>query len=277
MSDWLRQSGSDAWMMGVLNCTPDSFSDGGRFMNVDQAVKHGLAMQDAGAAIIDVGGESTRPGAEAVPLAKELERVIPVVRELVLQGCKVSIDTMKAEVMSEAIKAGACMINDVTALSADKSSLGVVADSGADVCLMHMQGSPESMQKQPSYQNVFEEVASFFEKRIQACVDAGIQKSSIILDPGIGFGKRLEDNLTLIANIEMFKQRFNLPLLLGVSRKSFLGMLTGAEVDNRDVETIAAVSVCAFSGADILRVHDVTHCKKAVCVASALRDAQAEL
>jgi len=269
-SRWHRPENGDAWMMGVLNCTPDSFSDGGLHAGVESAVRHGLELREQGAHLVDVGGESTRPGAASVSLKDELERVVPVVRALAEQGAAVSIDTMKAEVMRQAIAAGACMVNDVSALSHDAESLKIVADAHVDVCLMHMQGSPETMQQQPQYDDVLSEVLRFFEQRIKACMAAGIAESSILLDPGIGFGKRLEDNLALIRGIGMIKKSFAMPVLLGLSRKSFLGMLTGSAVDDREIETAAANAVGIVAGADMLRVHDVALQKRAARVASAL-------
>ncbi len=260
----------DVWIMGVLNCTPDSFSDGGVFFDIETAIAHGLKMHQQGADIIDVGGESTRPGAPSVSLQDELARVIPVIRALSEQGCMVSVDTMKAEVMHQAIDAGANMINDVSALRHDAGSLRVVAQTGVDVCLMHMQGKPETMQQQPEYQDVVQDVADFFAQRIETCLQAGIQASSIILDPGIGFGKRLEDNLALIRAIPHFKTSFGMPLLLGISRKSFLGQLTGACVGERELETAVAGAMAIAYGTDILRVHDVTQQRRAIRVASAL-------
>jgi len=267
----LTKDGSgDVWIMGVLNCTPDSFSDGGEFFDSDSAVAHGLEMHGQGAAIIDVGGESTRPGASPVPVQEELARVIPVIRALATHGCTVSIDSMKAAVIHQAIEAGASIINDVSALSHDAESLSVVANAGVDVCLMHMQGTPETMQQQPKYKDVVQAVSDFFARRIEACLQAGIQASSIILDPGIGFGKRLEDNLALIQAIPRFKINFNMPVLLGVSRKSFLGQLTGAAVEDRELETAVAGAMAIAYGADILRIHDVMQQKRAIRVASAL-------
>jgi len=270
ISRWQRPTDGDSWIMGVLNCTPDSFSDGGSFFDVDKAVAHGLAMQEAGAAIIDVGGESTRPGSKPVPLEQELLRVLPVVQALVDAGCNVSVDTMKAEVMAQAVAAGASMVNDVSALSHDEKSLHVVAESGVDVCLMHMQGNPEMMQDSPRYANVVDEVASFFEQRIEACLQAGIKEHAILIDPGIGFGKRLEDNLALIQATAEFKRRFAMPLLLGLSRKSFIAQLTGAPVEDREIETAVAGGIGISQGADILRVHDVPLQARAIRVASAL-------
>jgi len=269
-SRWHRPANGDVWIMGVLNCTPDSFSDGGSFVDVEKAVSHGLRMKSCGAAIIDVGGESTRPGSKPVALEDELQRVVPVVKALVEAGCLVSIDTMKAEVMSQAIAAGAAMVNDVSALTHDAESLRVVAESDVDVCLMHMQGTPETMQQSPQYSGVVDEVACFFEQRIEACLKAGIAESSILLDPGIGFGKRLEDNLVLIRGLSEFKERFSMPVLLGVSRKSFIGQLTGSPVEDREIETAVAGAAGILQGADILRVHDVSLQARAIRVASAL-------
>ncbi len=223
VSCWHRPVDGDAWIMGVLNCTPDSFSDGGHYVDFEAAVAHALAMFSSGAAIVDVGGESTRPGAQSIVVDEELRRVVPVVRELVQQGCRVSIDTMKAEVMRQAIRVGASLVNDVSALRHDPESLGVVADTGVNVCLMHMQGNPGNMQQQPKYDDVLTDVLYFFEQRIEACLAAGISESSILLDPGIGFGKRLQDNIVLIHGIREIKKKFSMPVLLGVSRKSFLG------------------------------------------------------
>ncbi|MDT8376480.1 MAG: dihydropteroate synthase [Mariprofundaceae bacterium] len=267
--------------MGVLNCTPDSFSDGGKFVSqaagpvvdVDGAVRHARAMHQQGSAIIDVGGESTRPGSVPVLLEEELRRVIPVIQALAAEGLTLSIDTTKAEVMRQAIAAGASMVNDVTALRGDPESLSVVAESGVDVCLMHMQGTPATMQKKPAYRDVLDEVVRFFETRIEACLGAGISEASLLIDPGIGFGKRLEDNLALIANIEVLKRRFGLPVLMGISRKSFLGQITGSDVASREPESTAAIAIAVFSGSDLLRVHDVEAQRRAVDVASRLRDA----
>ncbi len=269
-SRWHRPADDDAWIMGVLNCTPDSFSDDGNFVDVEQAVAYGLEMVSAGAAIIDVGGESTKPGAKSVSLEEEIERVIPVVYGLAAAGCTVSIDSMKGEVMRQAVDAGAAMVNDVSALTYDPESIGVVADGGVDVCLMHMQGVPETMQQAPAYTDVVDEVSGYFEERVEACLQGGISESSILLDPGIGFGKRLEDNLALIKATADFKRRFSMPLLLGLSRKSFIGQLTGSPVGDREVETAVADTIGISLGADIVRVHDVALQSRAVHVASAL-------
>jgi len=279
-SPWLRQKSKQAWMMGVLNCTPDSFSDGlgsaNQVLDVDALVSKAQAMVAQGAHIIDVGGESTRPNAKPVSEEEELSRVIPVIQRLVAEGIPVSVDTMKAEVMRQAIDAGAVMVNDVTALQFEPHSLDIVADAAVDVCLMHMQGSPQTMQDKPSYNNVLEEVVAFFEQRIEACLQAGIASSSILLDPGIGFGKRLEDNLTLIANLETLKKAFDMPILLGTSRKSFLGAVTGADVLNREVETAISSAIGIFCGADMIRIHDCETQQKTSLLASAFADYRAQ-
>jgi len=256
--------------MGVLNCTPDSFSDGGEHLTGSDALAHGLRMHGEGAAIVDVGGESTRPGAAVVSEAEELARVLPPIRALTAAGIPVSIDTMKAEVMRQAVAAGAAMVNDVSALTHDPESLEVVAASGAEVCLMHMQGRPATMQEDPQYGDVVAEVSAYFDSRIDACLRAGIAEQAILLDPGIGFGKRLEDNLTLVANLDQFRSRFGMPILLGVSRKSFLGTLTGQPVTDRELETAVAGGIGVFQGADVLRVHDVAQQLRAATVAASI-------
>jgi len=237
---------------------------------LDDAVRHAEHMWKAGAAIVDVGGESTRPGSEAVPTSEELARVIPVIEALSKKNIPVSIDTSKAEVMRQAITAGACMVNDVTALAGDAASLDVVAEAGVDVCLMHMRGTPVTMQDHVHYDDIADEVMGFLEARVADCVAAGIVERSILLDPGIGFGKRLEDNLALIASISHLK-KLRFPVLMGVSRKSFLGELTGSLVNEREIETAAAVTACIYGGADVVRIHDVPTQAKTVKVASAIR------
>lgn len=258
--------------MGVLNCTPDSFSDGGLHATIKAAVAHGLRLWRQGAAIVDVGGESTRPGAQAVDVHVEIKRVVPVIRELTAADVVVSVDTSKAEVMRQALAAGATMVNDVTALTGDPEALAVIADYACDVCLMHMQGTPASMQQNPFYQDVVAEVEAYLARRIEACLAAGVAEEAIVIDPGIGFGKRLEDNLKLLAAIPRLR-RLGFPVLIGASRKSFLGQLTGAPVQQREIETAAVSAICTFTGVDGLRVHDVGRQKRAAQVASALRNA----
>ncbi len=259
--------------MGVLNCTPDSFSDGGRFFDAEAAVAHGLSLAEAGAAIVDVGGESTRPGAAPVPEDEELRRTIPVVRALAGRGLFVSIDTQKPAVMAAAVRAGARMINDVNALRAP-GALETAASCGADVVLMHMRGTPRTMQDDPHYDDVVDEVSRFLEARMRACVQAGIAEARILVDPGIGFGKRLEHNLALVAHLDRIRARLGRPVVLGLSRKSMLGMLTGAPVEDREIETAAADAIGVFLGADVIRVHDVRTQRKAAIVAAALADAR---
>jgi len=271
-SRWLRQRGQAAWMMGVLNCTPDSFSDG-QCVDVEALVEKAKLMVKQGAHMIDIGGESTRPNAQPVGVEEELKRVIPVIQTLSAQtDIPISIDTMKAAVMAQAIDAGVTLVNDVSALTFDAQSMDVVASSGVNVCLMHMQGLPATMQKKPSYHDVLAEVLSFFEHRIESCLAAGIQASSIILDPGIGFGKGLEENLKLISNIGVIKKQFGLPVLLGASRKSFLGLMTDSDVHSREIETAVASAIGVFCGADMIRVHDCDIQSKAAVVASYLAD-----
>ncbi|HCS13308.1 MAG: dihydropteroate synthase [Zetaproteobacteria bacterium CG06_land_8_20_14_3_00_59_53] len=265
---WKALAAGHAWIMGVLNCTPDSFSDGGLYVDTASRLEHALQMTAQGAAIVDVGGESTRPGSQPVPVDEELLRVIPVVEALADHGVVVSIDTCKPEVMRAAIQAGARMVNDVNALLAD-GALDAVAGSDADICLMHMRGTPQTMQHAVHYNDVVDEVISFLESRAKACIAAGIAAHRILLDPGIGFGKRLQDNLDLIAAIPRLRE-LGFPVLMGVSRKSFLGELSGSSVADREIETASAVTACVLLGADVLRVHDVAAQKRAIGVASAL-------
>ncbi len=270
VSRWKAPAEGHAWIMGVLNCTPDSFSDGGLFIDTANQVEHAGIMMADGAAIIDIGGESTRPGSLPVEPQEEMNRVLPVIEAMAGKGIPVSIDTSKALVMRAAIAAGACMVNDVTALGGDSDSMAAVAESDVDVCLMHMRGTPLTMQHQVRYNDVVDEVISFLESRVADCIAAGIAEERMVLDPGIGFGKRLQDNLDLIAAVPRLK-KLGFPVLMGVSRKSFLGELSGAEVSERELETAAAVTACVLAGADILRVHDVRAQARAIRVASALQ------
>ena len=258
-------------VMGILNVTPDSFSDGGRFVDVARAVEHGLAMVAAGADIIDVGGESTRPGAQTVSEADEIDRVIPVIAALVAAGIPVSVDTSKAAVISAALSAGAAMINDVRALQ-EPGALLAAANGTAGICLMHMQGAPRTMQQDPHYTDVVREVRDFLSSRVDACVKSGIARERIVIDPGIGFGKRLEHNLALLAALPELQQ-LGLPVLIGVSRKSMLGALLGRGVEQRLAGGIAIATAAALAGAGILRVHDVAETVDAVRVAVALKAA----
>jgi len=243
--------------MGILNVTPDSFSDGGRFDKIEAALEHAREMKAAGADIIDVGGESTRPGSDEVPADKELDRVIPVIERLVAEGLgPVSVDTRKAATMREAAMAGAALINDVSALTYDTDALDAVATSGLPVVLMHAQGDPKTMQDDPHYDDVVAEVRSYLAQRISACEAAGISRDKIVVDPGIGFGKALEHNLTLLANLGAFTDLG--PVLLGASRKSFIGKIdAGADAYMRIGGSLATVAHALHQGVKLFRVHDV--------------------
>lgn len=242
--------------MGIVNVTPDSFSDGGRYAAADRAIAHGLELVAQGADILDVGGESTRPGAVPVPLEEELRRVLPVVEALAAQsGVPVSVDTYKPEVMRAALAAGASMINDVYALR-QPGAVEAVASSHAAVCLMHMRGTPQTMQDDPRYHDVVAEVREFLAARVAVCEAAGISRDRIVVDPGFGFGKRSVHNLALLRDLGAL-QDLGCPVLVGLSRKSVLGQVTGNAVDARLHASIAAAVLAAAKGARILRVHDV--------------------
>jgi dihydropteroate synthase len=242
-------------VMGIVNITPDSFSDGGKFFARDSAVAHARQMITEGAAIIDIGGESTRPGAIAATLNEELDRIMPVLEILVRDDVLVSVDTQKTDVMREAIRIGAAMINDVNALQAT-GAIAVCAAAKVAVCLMHKQGAPETMQQSPRYQNVIAEVGEFLQVRVDACEAAGIARERIVIDPGFGFGKTVEHNFTLLNRLNELN-KFGYPVLAGFSRKSSLGAITGRDIDQRLAASLAAALIAAQHGAKILRVHDV--------------------
>ncbi len=245
-------------LMGILNVTPDSFSDGGRFYDTDAAVAQAITMIHEGADILDIGGESTRPGAQEVDEAEEIRRVVPVIERIRKQSdIPISIDTKKSRVAEVALKAGATLINDVSALQADPKMLEMVASADIPVILMHMQGMPETMQKNPVYDDVVEDIIHFFEERIRFAVSKGVRRKNIILDPGIGFGKTVRHNLEILRRFDVF-HRLGCPLLLGVSRKSFIGQTLGRDVSERLMGTAAAVAVSVMKRAHILRVHDVS-------------------
>ncbi len=253
-------------IMGVLNITPDSFSDGGQHFDTDKAIESAKLMITQGADIIDVGGESTRPGAQSVSISDEINRVIPVIEALHHStNVIISIDTSKPEVMKLAVEAGASIVNDVCALSAD-SALETVARLNVDVCLMHMQGSPRTMQKDPTYNDVVDDIKDFFSQRIEACIEAGIAEDKIILDPGFGFGKTLDHNLEILKRFNEFKS-FGLPLLAGLSRKSMIGtLLDDRNVGGRIIGSVTAAIIAVQNGADIVRVHDVLETRDALTI-----------
>lgn len=255
-------------LMGVVNVTPDSFSDGGAFLDPASAVAHGRRLVAEGAHIVDVGGESTRPGAEPVPAAAELARVVGVVEGLAAHGARVSVDTMKARVARAALAAGATYVNDVSALRHDPGMAAVVAESGAECCLMHMLGEPRTMQAAPRYDDVVDDVRSFLEERLAFAVSEGIPEDRIALDPGIGFGKSSEHNLELLRRLHELTV-LGRPLLVGVSRKSFLGRITGREPADRVAATVAASVIAYERGARIFRVHDVAAVADGLAVAAA--------
>jgi dihydropteroate synthase len=260
-----------AWVMGVLNVTPDSFSDGGEFFSMKKAVAQGKLMAAAGAKIIDVGGESTRPGAEAVSADEELARVLPVITRLRENiSAFISIDTSKASVAREALKAGATIINDVTGGCADPDMLGLAAETGAAFIIMHMQGTPRTMQAAPRYDDVVHEVANFFRQQCERALESGIDSMAIAFDPGIGFGKTLEHNLSLLASLTRLRVH-DRPLVVGVSRKSSLGKMIGSDaMGDRLAPTIAFTALLRERGANVLRVHDVKENVAALRVTEAL-------
>ena len=256
-------------VMGIVNVTPDSFSDGGQFLARDLAIAHARRLIEDGADIIDIGGESTRPGAAMTSLQEELDRVMPVLAAIIGDGVPVSVDTQKPAVMIAAIKAGAAMINDVNALQA-AGAIDACAASTVAVCLMHRQGSPATMQQAPAYQDVVAEVATFLAARSGACLDAGIERERIVIDPGFGFGKTVEHNFMLLRKLDSLAA-LGFPLLAGFSRKASLGMVTGRGADERLAASIAAAVLCAQNGATILRVHDVRETVDAIKVLMAVR------
>ena len=259
-------------VMGILNVTPDSFSDGGRFASLEAAVSHAVEMIAQGADLIDIGGESSRPGAEPVSAKEELDRVIPVIQAIRKQtDIPISIDTYKVAVAEEALKAGADIINDISALRMDSHIAGLAAQSGAAVIMMHMLGTPRTMQQNPHYDNCVEEILAFFRERVAYCDNQGIPRDRLILDPGIGFGKRLDDNLAILAGLAKFSE-FGLPILVGASRKSFIGQVhvAGQSASGRLGGSIAAALIAVEHGANVVRVHDVAETVEALRIRSAI-------
>jgi dihydropteroate synthase len=258
-------------VMGIVNVTPDSFSDGGRFADHEIAIEHGLKLVAEGADLLDIGGESTRPGSRPVPVEEEVRRVVPVVAGLARQtSAAVAVDTMKAEVARRSLDAGAAIINDVTGLRGDPEMPGVVAKSNTGVIVMHMQGTPATMQANPQYGDVVAEVAAFFDERLQALAAAGITRDRVCFDPGIGFGKNLDHNLDLLANLDALA-KLGRPICLGVSRKGFIGAICGRPVGERLAGSLAVACIAAARGtAQILRVHDVAATRDAVRLLEAI-------
>ena len=267
------QLGKRTLIMGILNVTPDSFYDGGRYSNFKQAVERALQMVEEGADIIDIGGESSRPGANPVGEKEELERVIPVIKKLASRiKALISIDTYKAGVAKEAIDVGASMVNDISALRMDEKMANIVKSSGVPICLMHMQGSPRNMQKNPRYKDVVSEIFAFLKERIDFCEQAGIDIEKTIVDPGIGFGKTVLHNLEILKNLDQFRS-LGRPIMIGVSRKSLIGKVLELEPEERLEGSLASAIWCMMKGASILRVHDVKETKRAVKMVEAIAQA----
>lgn len=260
------------YIMGILNITPDSFSDGGKFLNIKSSLNHAKEMISEGADIIDIGGESTRPGAESISEEEELNRIIPVIKELrkINNDIIISIDTYKNRIAKEALENGADLINDISGLRFDPLMVNVVRDSKVPVIIMHIKGTPRDMQKNPHYDDLIRELLEYFDERINTLNKAGIEK--IIIDPGIGFGKNPEDNLNIIKNLSEFIV-FNLPVLVGISRKSFIGLVLNEPVENRLFGTMAANAIALMNGANIIRVHDVKPHKDLIKIFEAIKNA----
>jgi dihydropteroate synthase len=263
--------GKRTLIMGILNVTPDSFSDGGLFFDHDKAVSHGLKMVEEGADIIDIGGESTRPGSKPIELDEELRRVIPIIESLVKEAdVPISIDTYKSTVAQRAIEAGAEIVNDISGLHFDPELAKVAAKGNTPLILMHIRGTPETMQKSVHYDSLFSEILLYLKDSIQRAESAGLDPGQIIIDPGIGFGKTVEDNLLIIKYLHEFRI-LGKPILLGTSRKSFIGKILNAEVEERLEGTLSSIAIGVLKGAHIIRTHDVLQARKAVAIADAIR------
>jgi dihydropteroate synthase len=266
--------GERTLIMGVLNVTPDSFSDGGLYLEPQRAIEHGLRMAEEGADIIDVGGESSRPGSDPAPLDEELKRVIPVIEGLASRlEIPLSVDTYKSQVAERAIEAGAQMINDISGLRFDPQVPAVAARFDTPLIIMHIKGSPKTMQQNPSYEDLMGEIIAYLREGIEKAERGGVDPHQVIVDPGIGFGKRVQDNLVIINRLDELNT-LGRPLLIGTSRKSFIGALLGAEVHQRGVGTLATVAVSVIKGAHIVRVHDVAPMKQAVDMVDAIINAR---
>ena len=262
---WLKHQ-SHTLIMGILNMTPDSFSDGGQFKSHDKAIDHALKMVEEGANIIDIGGESTRPGAKAVQLEEELSRTVPIIEAIRLKSdCLISIDTYKSKVAKAALDAGADMVNDISGLTFDHNMASLVAERNVPVIIMHIKGKPGDMQKNPNYDNLIKEVKAFFEVQIAIAKRAGIDSGNIILDPGIGFGKRLEDNFEIIRELGQIST-MGYPVLLGPSRKSFIGFTLDLPIEERIEGTLASITAGVINGARIVRVHDIRATRRTLTI-----------
>ena len=262
---WLKHQ-SHTLIMGILNMTPDSFSDGGQFKSHDKAIDHALKMVEEGANIIDIGGESTRPGAEAVQLEEELSRTVPIIEAIRLKSdCLISIDTYKSKVAKAALDAGADMVNDISGLTFDHNMASLVAERNVPVIIMHIKGKPGDMQKNPNYDNLIKEIKVFFEVQIAIAKKAGIDSGNIILDPGIGFGKRLEDNFEIIRELGQIST-MGYPVLLGPSRKSFIGFTLDLPIEERIEGTLASITAGVINGARIVRVHDIRATRRTLTI-----------
>ncbi len=273
LKDHMLPVGERTCIMGVLNITPDSFSDGGRYLDSPGAVEKAKQMADGGADIIDIGGESSRPGSERISAEEELDRVMPVIRELAgAIDVPLSIDTYKSEVARRALAEGVSMVNDITALRGSEDMARTIAEFDAGVVLMHMLGEPKTMQEEPHYDDVIEEIFLYLSDSVDLAHKAGIDPEKIIVDPGIGFGKTVEQNLVILRRLDRFKD-LGKPVLIGTSRKSFIGALTGKEVGGRIFGTAASFTAAIMNGADIVRVHDVREMRDVTCIADAITGA----
>jgi dihydropteroate synthase len=270
-NQWIREENPATLIMGILNVTPDSFSDGGMYYNATQAIEFALQMEEEGADIIDVGGESTRPGAKTVELQKECDRILPVIEGIRTKSdILISIDTYKSEVARKSIATGAGMVNDISGMTFDPNMVDVIKDSGLPVVIMHIKGTPKNMQKNPYYEDLMQELTEYFEERKKFARAKGILDQQIILDPGIGFGKRLQDNFQLLRELKKIVD-MGFPVLIGPSKKSFIGLTLDLPVDQRLEGTAAAVTTGILKGARIVRVHDVKEMKRVALITDSIR------
>ena len=270
-NQWIREENSATLIMGILNVTPDSFSDGGMYYNATQAIEFALQMEEEGADIIDVGGESTRPGAKTVELQIECDRILPVIEGIRTKSdILISIDTYKSEVARQSIATGAGMVNDISGMTFDPNMVDVIKDSGLPVVIMHIKGTPKNMQKNPYYKDLMQELTEYFEERKKFARAKGILDQQIILDPGIGFGKRLQDNFQLLRELKKIVD-MGFPVLIGPSKKSFIGLTLDLPIDQRLEGTAAAVTTGILKGARIVRVHDVKEMKRVALITDAIR------